>query len=360
MQSKTIILSNNTKHGSNTPRAILTFISEKNFIDGKLRLYNLNQLDNDVKLGIYYQQKVYTSALSKHLGYYSFSFDENFDLNHPIYCALINTSNKVVVMSGGIQNGFCFTDDLENLAQNYDQENQIDNEIIDANIKSNNLIQDLNEKKEELPQKNLLKEFDEYKDFDDKKVELNNQNAQTCTQCECNHCVYKEYFFNNKEDNPITKEELVPLNSEFPHNQSTKSIDENADNQVMLSSETQTETPSDTIGEKFMSSISEQLDVMFQTYPLDETIMKILPNSRIIKVTDSIDNRPYILGVLYENNSIKYLIYGVPSSYNATPPIELGENYQWLPLSPDDPMSDGYYVLYQDATDGKLVPVKVE
>ena len=50
-----------------------------------------------------------------------------------------------------------------------------------------------------------------------------------------------------------------------------------------------------------------------------------------------------------------YMCYAVKSNYNSTPPDELGNNYQWLPLDKEDPLSDGYYLVFQDATDFKIL-----
>ena len=44
MKSKTLILSSPKKIVNNSPRAILTFISDNKNIEGKLRLYNLDIL----------------------------------------------------------------------------------------------------------------------------------------------------------------------------------------------------------------------------------------------------------------------------------------------------------------------------
>jgi len=58
MKSKTIILSSPKKIVNNSPRAILTFISDNKNIEGKLRLYNLDILPPASKLGIYYDSQV--------------------------------------------------------------------------------------------------------------------------------------------------------------------------------------------------------------------------------------------------------------------------------------------------------------
>ena len=96
---------------------------------------------------------------------------------------------------------------------------------------------------------------------------------------------------------------------------------------------------------------------MFAKYPEDEMLNSIIPNSRFIKVNNE---NPYVLGVIYEDKQLKYIAYGVPAQYNSLPPIDFGQHYQWLPLNPHDIMSDGYFMIYQDAVNGTLVEINFE
>ena len=96
---------------------------------------------------------------------------------------------------------------------------------------------------------------------------------------------------------------------------------------------------------------------MFERYPNDEVLTNIIPNSRFISVDG--DN-PYVLGVIYEDDMLKYIAYGVPAQYNSLPPKDFGRHYQWLPLNPRDVMSDGYFMIYQDALNGNIVEIDFE
>ena len=324
MKSKTIILSTNEKFAHNSPRAIITFIEDNNKIDGKIRLYNLSNLDNGIKLGIYHNNKVISSSLQYKNDCYIFNLDDDINLSQDLYCALIDTkNNNKPVLSGGSAPSFDFS-------------------------------------------------VDEY----DEEIE----ETTNCTNCDCKNCTYKQYFYahqdelNNQKNSTeldVTKsnnENLVEYSNNIEEATTTPIIqsnnnetsDENANlNTPIKEKEEQLEKETSET-ETFLNSINLQLDEMFNSYPIDEEITKIIPNSKIIKVTDSVDNASYVLGVIYENEQIAYLVYGVPSKYNQSAPSELGENYQWLPLDPDDPLSDGYYLIYQDATNGKIVPVTFE
>lgn len=351
MKSKTIILSSQKKFSTNSPRAIITFISDNKQLEGKLRLYNLDDLPPASKLGIYYNEQVYTTNLIKKDGAFSFYLDENFNLDNNIYCAIIDRANKNdVVLCGGTSNGFVFETENNEENENIETEKIIDSEI----------------------------------------------NKTDCANCKtCDNCIYKEYFFTHHKKEDDEKEENLIQNKKIEENINESQVEyansesllpqENTYEDIVLSnsdinslSEQDNVTSENTVeitnneelnnktviesseSEKFLKQITDQLDDMFKTYPEDSAIMQIIPNSKVIRVTDSFDESSYIVGVIYENGEINYLLYGVPAKYNDTPPKELGENYQWLPLNVDDPMSDGYFLIYQDATSGKIVPIKVE
>lgn len=361
MKSKTIILSTNEKFIQNSPRAILTFIEDNNLIDGKIRLYNLSKLDNGVKLGIYYNQKVISANLSSNKDCYTFKINEKINLSSDIYCALIDTlDNNKLVLSGGSSPSFEYSfeeEDEVELSEDFQEEIKVDQpQILEQETKN---------------EENL--------------VETESQPEQACMQCDCKNCKYKEYFYashhddgeqienqattlDNTEQNQIQSiqennveqtENIETESSEITYSQEAETLANKLETESQQIQQDETKT-TNSEAENFLNSISEQLNEMFLSYPIDEEITKIIPNSKIVKVTDSVDNSSYVVGVLYENDQIAYLVYGVPAKYNETPPAELGENYQWLPLDPEDPLSDGYYLIYQDASSGKLVPVKVE
>lgn len=356
MKSKTIILSSQKKFINNSPRAIVTFITDNKKTEGKLRLYNLDTLPSFSKLGIYYENQVYTANLVKKDGAFSFYLDENFNLDNNIYCAIIDKgNNNDVVLFGGTSNNFVYSVEEPEEDDKIEEENIVDEEdekIIDDNIKK---IEEKHDKNTNISEENQKNPTD--------------KNCEDCGICE--NCVYKDYFYSHHKKNEDVEDEphynLKPSKDENDECQIQETNNDLKVNELSNSSNVYAEENNlnqvDTLNkesEKFLQLITDQLDDMFKTYPEDDVIMKIIPNSKIIKVTDTIDQSPYILGVIYENGEIKYLLYGVPCKYNDTPPKELGENYQWLPLNTDDPMSDGYYLLYQDASSGKIVPIIVE
>ena len=102
-----------------------------------------------------------------------------------------------------------------------------------------------------------------------------------------------------------------------------------------------------------MQNIINQFDYVFETYPQNEEINSLLPNGKFVTIQEN--EEEYSIGVIYNNEKIKYLCYAVKSTYNTPAPKEIGEHYQWLPLDTLDPLSDGYYIVFQDTEDLKIL-----
>ena len=83
---------------------------------------------------------------------------------------------------------------------------------------------------------------------------------------------------------------------------------------------------------------------------------KLIENSKFVKIGE--DGEQYSIGAIYANDQIKYICYAIKCNYNSPVPEELGKNYQWLPLDQEDPLSEGYYIVYQDAVDLKIVEIE--
>ena len=107
---------------------------------------------------------------------------------------------------------------------------------------------------------------------------------------------------------------------------------------------------------KFYSMIAEQLEELFDKYPREENLENLVENSRWVKISD-MDERHYVVGIIYISNDIKYICYGVPGSYNSETPRELKNYSQWLPTDTTNPYDNGYWVMYQDADTGENVIV---
>lgn len=104
----------------------------------------------------------------------------------------------------------------------------------------------------------------------------------------------------------------------------------------------------------FFLSVKTELDALFSKFPEEETLTKTVPDGKWIKIPFK-DDKYYVLGVVKKDGKEKYICYGVPSEYSATPPETLGNSCVFVPLSVFDLHGKGYWILFQDALTGKDV-----
>lgn len=112
--------------------------------------------------------------------------------------------------------------------------------------------------------------------------------------------------------------------------------------------------------ETFFDGIKEQIETLFGKYPEEEFLSQIIPDSKWVKIDNDDKGEYYVVGLLYEDNKIKYICYGVPSIYSDTPPKELAGFSQWLPIDSGKEQGFGYFITYQDAETGENVKLNFE
>ena len=88
-----------------------------------------------------------------------------------------------------------------------------------------------------------------------------------------------------------------------------------------------------------------------------ETLSKIIPDGKFCKVKT--EDGYYVFGIIYENQMVKCLCYGVPQERYGIVPKELDGFSQWLPLSTENPDGKGYWITYQDAKTGENIQVEI-
>ena len=106
---------------------------------------------------------------------------------------------------------------------------------------------------------------------------------------------------------------------------------------------------------EFYNMIAEQLQELFDKYPSENSLNKLVDNSRWVKIDTDSDNKHYVVGIITDNDDIKYICYGVPGNYANEPPQELLHYSQWLPTDTTNPYTNGYWVMYQDADTGENI-----
>ena len=107
--------------------------------------------------------------------------------------------------------------------------------------------------------------------------------------------------------------------------------------------------------QNFYESISEDIDKLFASHTEEEFLSQIIPFSKWVKIENEDSDDYYVLGLIYENDKVKYICYGVPGIYDVAPPESLKGLAEWLPLDSTKEQEYGYWITYQDAENGENV-----
>lgn len=308
MKSKTIIIS---ALEENNTRGILTVFQDDELLKCRLRVYNLEKISRYCKLGIYHENEVYSANLLEKNGVYESSFVGDFDIDKDFYVALIDTSkNNEVLLAGGTYQGFYFNDNSVFLnSENFSKPNQIKQQT----------------------QSNI------------------SENSNCETDCDkCAKCKYKEFFY-SQQQNENENDEM---------NKVSDLQEKNITSQEILQTE-QSEEKCESVEKErvvdVINSIIPQFDTLFEQYEQDLELNSLIENSKFVKICEN--GEQFSIGAIYENAEIKFICYAIKRDYNINPPKELGENYQWLPIDIEDPLSVGYFVVFQDASDLKIIKI---
>ncbi|MCI8435371.1 MAG: hypothetical protein HFK10_05370 [Clostridia bacterium] len=102
----------------------------------------------------------------------------------------------------------------------------------------------------------------------------------------------------------------------------------------------------------FYEMIKEKLDALFKTGVQCVELESIMPDTRWVKI-DYDDRRYYAVGLIGARPD--YVCYGVPARYTPTAPEELAGYCNWVPIKPQEPEGEGYWLLFQDADTGESI-----
>ena len=115
------------------------------------------------------------------------------------------------------------------------------------------------------------------------------------------------------------------------------------------------EKTQDDDNQTFYESISEDIDKLFETHTEEEFLSQIIPFSKWVKIENEDSDDYYVLGLIYQDDKVKYICYGVPGIYDVPPPESLKGYAEWLPLDSTKENEYGYWITYQDAENGENV-----
>ena len=315
MEDKTIILSS---LNSTNEKAVLNLEKSEEGYCGNIRLYNFKTIPSGIlTLGFLADNEVFKAALSElKPSLYSFEFKTKLNFSN-FTCALVNIKggNAKPILCGSSSN-------LNNF---------------DASFAKNFSLLDETNLSIEKVEKKLDESGIDYCEEEQKEIEktLDLNFADKCANCN-----YRKAFYCPPE--PCT-------------------CDSHAE-QIGFSfyPETRQETtPSLSSVENFYDEIKGQLSLLFERYPEETFLNEIIPNSKWVKVDYEDNGQYFVIGLLYENNKVEYVCYGMPGEFTTTPPREFGSLCQWLPLDPEKPNELGYWLMYQDAETGENVEIKI-
>ncbi len=295
-------------------KAVLSLTKEDGEIVGSLRLYNFKSKPEGVlTLGILSGGKVFKAGLNEKNGIYEFRAEVDGNLEE-FTCALVNSvRGEIVPLLIGSSDGKASSSQEEALASSLG--------VLDKSK--------LSEVKEELDKNGIELEEDIEKTVDE---------ALKCENCML--CPYKDAFYENEVS--VASEEAKP---EEPKEKPEP--------------DGQNEPESIQHENKFYSKVKNQLDDLFKKHDPEEVLAEIIPNSKWIKIDYDGGDSYYVVGLIYEDEKVKYICYGIPGLWSKECPEELDGYAQWLPLDEENAFGEGYWISYQDAENGDNVEIEI-
>jgi hypothetical protein len=297
---------------NSSKRALLTIETENLSSSGKLRLYNFStEPQGIISLGIYQNGKVFKAGLTKSSQMLYTFFVPMEGLSEDFSCAVVNfVEGEPKPILYGNSNGYIDSEKVFDLVLDSLKETKNMEEV-------ENVLNVFGVDYSEELQKEIDTEID--KNFENNEIDKNFENFQSEKNfdCEkdCENCKYRQFYYE-------------------------KSNILNVENSVEKS---------------FYLEMKEQIDKLFSQNKQEEYLEKLIANSKWVKVEVDDDGDYYVLGLIYDEEELKYICYGVPGVYQKNPPRQLSGYPIWFPLDTEKPEGFGYWLSYQDAETGESV-----
>lgn len=302
---KTIMLAD--KVDKTKPQMILELENKNNMVFGCIRSFN-PKYTNNLVLGIKNGAKIIKQNVALVDKKCQFKLSEPIDLGDDIHCALVDTSK-----------------DFE--------------PVLWGSTKSTPSKSQINSLKESIQKLSNIT----------RSQEANKQSAFVSHKIEASQSDYENPNYLPKSDvamasvsvaiDDLDSTELPPQANLFET--SEKELDEEINKEMKK--------------HEFYNMISDQIDELFARYPREKNLEALVENSEWCKIDSDMEGRYYVVGIIKQDNDIKYICYGVPGSYDVEPPQELRGYSQWLPTDPQNPYTEGFWVMYQDSDTGENI-----
>ncbi|MBR2468113.1 MAG: hypothetical protein IKB42_03650 [Clostridia bacterium] len=323
---KTIVLSNTTNPTYNGS-AILTLTKESNSVYGTFKTFNVSS-ENNLVLGISENGrqvlKQNISLINNNI--YNFKLN-NIELDHNISCVLVvDEPDKVIPLCWGSDSKNQATLDI---VDNLNRQKETATTTQATNIDLSQMFENTTEEIEEVVSKELDLDI-----FENNETKNNSEFVQPQPITDIDNTYSANFNIFNQKNESISK---ILSNKNI--------IDQEMENLNITDSET------------FYDNIAEQIEDLFSSYPAETNLEDLIPNSKWVKIDYENNGNVYVLGLIYEDISLKYICYGVPGEYSNTPPNGLDNYSQWLPTDTNNPYNNGYWVMYQNAITGESIQI---
>lgn len=149
----------------------------------------------------------------------------------------------------------------------------------------------------------------------------------------------------------------LPLKNELPFSADKKETKQERICAYRTQNETDFDNCKETPKGDYYNSVKDELITVFSTHDQEDALMKVFSDSKFVKIFYS-KEKYYVVGVIKENNTEKYICYGVPATYSPEPPKELKGFCSFIPLSVFDMKGKGYWMMFQSATTGECIKIE--
>ena len=379
---KIIMMSNDDK---NSDYVILKLENKNNNIFGTLKTYG-NSYKGNYILGIKLKNKIFKQNVNITSNNYNFLSNEITNLDDVLGCVLIEISNgelKPIVWGNekkqnyrsniinslrqsinNISNSKVTSSKLEQNIKNYTKEYKQDNNSTKVSNVSEHLINEQLSLDELYEEHRNSRQTNHTNYINDQTLISLQKLSKLSAQNKINVCdkVYHPIKQNNAINN-ITELSQIPIEEKIDYSHIPEiAISSNAyelfesnDKEINETIEKELQKPIQKSSHNFYNMIAEQLEELFDKYPPEDNLNRLIDNSYWVKIDTDIVNKYYVVGIINHNDDIKYICYGVPGQYNQEPPAEIRNYSQWLPSDISDPYTKGYWVMYQDADTGENI-----
>ncbi len=348
---RTLIL-NDLSSSQSSKKGVITLESSADKIKGNLKLYNFSTLPQDVALGINVGDEVIKVPLSLSSNAVEFDIPKNLNLQEKLSCGLVDISqiSSPRIIVGGTSN---YLNDWADVVE-----------------------QAFNSEVKPLEREEMYESSEEEIDCEITSVLRDDKEYKDCSMC--SNCKYKQAFFENSENSEVicqnvedkkTSENIEKINELLKDATldvaSTENQDKNnsgisttspSDNSLIESGLEKPKQEESSEEMDFYSQIKDQIDDLFKHHSRQEGLEILIPNSKWVKVEYEDTEGHYVIGLIYDEGKLQFISYGLPAQNSSSPPKDLVDYAQWLPLDSDQ-NAEGYWLVYQSAQSGESIKI---